>query len=263
MNGNSHFVTFSNGSPPELRDGEGLDTLVLEQEMIGNNGGLDLSKLDPEQIVGDDLYELFVPHFWNGKGKRGEEKVIELTNRYPDIKKPCSMSLSSAEELFKHMSIGYQVAHFHYILGKKHNLKGSFPRMCCGLSSRNVMLSLMEFGYPNATYAYSNSGGHGCTILPFVIERGWTRRSIKGTIVIDPTSDQLWDKPGVRNAVFLKLGKKWEYRTDWRGGADLFPDEFCSIDVVREIPNDLEKKKYSRHEAKDYFRKAFSNPVKI
>jgi len=256
--GNKRFIRLNNIAP-ELRDGFGLDTLVLEQEMVSTNGGIDLSRIDSGKISSDEYYRLFVPYFFGGSNSPDNKKILELANKYSAIISPCSMSLDSIEELSEHMSVGYQVAHFHYILGKKHNLRRSFPRMCCGMSSRSVMLSLIKSGYPNAAYAYSNRHDHGYVILPFVFEK----ENIQGTIVIDPTFDQLWDDDRKRNAVFIKLGLKWEYKTDWKNGGDLFPDRVCSIDILRKTSGNTAGIYYFHREGEKYLKKAFSNQIII
>ena len=206
-----------------------------------------------------EYYRLLVPHFFGGEDSPDEESLSQIVSKYPAITSPCSMYLDSIEELSEHMVLGYQVAHFHYILGKGYNLRGSFPSMCCGLSSRNVMMSLIELGYPNAAYAYSQKCDHGYTILPFV----FGKKKSQGTIVIDPTSDQLWLDPHDRNAVFIKMGSSWEYRTDWKDGGNLFPNRICSIDIVREKPDKFIDRSYYHVGGKKYFRKAFSNQILI
>ena len=127
------------------------------------------------------------------------------------------MIVNSTKELADHMSIGYQIAHFNYILGTQRNT--AFPNGFCGVSSRGVTLSLIKFGYPNAAYAYSKAYDHGYSILPFV----FSQADMNGIIIIDPTSDQLWDDKKLRNAVFLKLGTTWEYCTDWEREQTYFP----------------------------------------
>ncbi len=253
-----YLAELSNIGNPELKDGYKLDSLALEKEMVYNNGGIDLSNIDTEHLGPDRTYKKLVPHF-SKHGWYLKEDVLSTANKYPEIKKPCSMSLESLDELASHMATGYQVSHFHYILGRKHNLKGSFPHFCCGLSSRNVMLSLIELGYPNATYAYSDVNDHGYVLLPFVFEK----ENINGSIVIDPTYDQLWNKPAERNAVFVKLGSVWEYKTDWANKGDLYPTKSCSIATLRKIPKNLTRFRRYHRGGESFFRKAFSNPVKL
>jgi len=240
---------------PRLRDGFSLDTLVLEQEMKRNNGGVNLTRVTKDTPIDEKLCRRFVPFF----ECEDQDVIRALTSRYGEIDSPCAMIVNSEEELATHLSTAYQVAHFHYILGKKHNLKGSFPDLCCGRSSRSLMLSLMDFGYPNATYAYSNRYDHGYTLLPFVLGD----KKISGSILIDPTHDQLWDKTDIRNAVMLKLGPKWEYRNGWAHGADLFPDRICTIDIIRKIPNNISDDDLYHRDGEKSLNQAFANPVKV
>jgi len=170
------------------------------------------------------------------------------------------MSLASIDELTAHMLLAYQVSHFHYILGKREPLKGTFPYQCCGPSARSVMMSLIHFGFPNAAYGYSDNNDHGYTILPFVMES----RKIQGVVVVDPTSDQLWKTEHPRNAVFIKLGVRWEYITNWEEGADLYPDLVCSFDLLKSKPNMDISDSFEYHpDAEQYFLEAFSNPVTV
>ncbi len=252
-----NFFRLGSIAPLSLRDGFRLDTRALELEMMTNNGGVDLSRIDSSGILGDQEYRKYVPHFFTDDDSVTKEKVSSIVNKYPNITAPCSMALESIQELEECLGEGYQVAHFHYILGKKHNLKGKFPQMCCGLSSRNLMLSLIELGYPNATYAYSNCYDHGYTVLPFVLKK----ESISGTVLIDPTFDQLWKKPSARNAVFIKLGTKWEYITDWANGGNLFPDNVCAIDTLRKSPETIGWFRNYHKSGEKYFQQAFANPI--
>jgi len=243
-----------------LRDGEGLDTQVLEREMIQNNGGIDLSAQFTSSIpgMGEETFRFFVPHFKREYDNRNvrEREMSKTLRKYSQISGPCSMKVDSTDELLEHMLVGYEVAHFHYILGKKHNMRGMFPRYCCGTSSRSVALSLMDFNYPNAAYAYSHRYDHGYVILPFVM----ANESIKGSIVVDPTYDQLWNSDKGRNAVFVKLGSEWEYKTDWKKGANLFPDDISSMDIFREAGSIVDWDEGYR-DVRKYFARAFANPV--
>jgi hypothetical protein len=244
---------------PEVRDGMSLDTAVLEEEMKLYNGGIDLSTLDPEHSQGDErLFKQYVPVF-GIKDVYSTKNILKTANKYPDIDGPCAMSLKDTSELEEHMIIGYQTAHFHYILGRKHNLRGSFPRLCCGVSSLSIMMSLMTVGYPNAAYAYSKTCDHGYVILPFIIRN----ENILGSILIDPTSNQLWKAENIRNAVMIKIGTEWEYRADWQNGGNMFPDRICSIDIMRKAPEDISETAYYHKDARVYLTEAFNNPVMI
>ncbi len=241
-----------------LADGESLDTQVLEQKLRPVNGGVDLSRFNTRKLRRDEFYLRFVPHF--GADEKTDEEVLDITDKFPEIDSPCSMEVRDLEELSRHMINAYIISHFNYILGRKVNLKGSFPEFCCGISGISLMLSLIELGYPNATYVYSNKHDHAYTLLPFV----FGMNGDEGSIVIDPTSDQLYSRRvRPRNAVFIKMGSKWEYRTDWEGGADLFPDRFCSIDILRLTPEDILRHEAYYQDPQEFFITAFSNPVSV
>jgi len=266
MNSNA-FFKLKNISKPKSVNGFSLDTELLEKEMTPLNGGIDLKRLSNAvlyQIAGDDeLLRKYVPFFQTF----GMADLKKMADKYP-ISKPCAMSVDSLDELAEHMAIGYQVAHFHYILAKKHYMKKErsnqkFPDGCCGMSSMNVAMSLMSLGYPNSSYAYTSDFDHGYVVLPFVLNN----TNLKGSIIIDPTSDQLWKDRRERNAVFLRTGSKWEYRTEWRGGADLFPTRVFSIDVIK-INHNLRFDEYDDYPfyasiGGYFFQRAFDNPVKL
>ena len=251
------FAELKNACIPRIADGVSLDTRVLEEEMRGVNGGIELADLKPNHgRADDDALRQYVPHF--GVDIYKKEEISGIVDKFPAVAGPSSMVVGSADDLSEHMAVAYQLSHFHYILGKKHNLKGSFPKNCCGMSARSLMLSLIELGYPNAAYAYSTRRDHGYTLLPFVLEG----EDIKGTIVVDPTSDQLWNgQAGKRNDVFIKLGDKWEYKTDWGLRGNLFPNTICSIDILRRNPENLGNENRYHAGGTDYLRKAFSNPL--
>jgi hypothetical protein len=252
-----NFFQLKGAKIPRILPNVSLDTLVLEKEMRIHNGGIDLADIDQSNVKHLKQCQEFVPHIWEVTISKPED-VLEIVNQYPDIQGPCSMEVSSVDELASHMSTLYQIGHFHYILGKTLNFKKSFPRSCCGLSSRNVMLSLFEFGYANAAQAYSMPWDHTYILLPFV----FAAKHIKGTVVMDPTSDQQWDSQEPRNATFIKLGLTWEYITDSDNGADLYPHRVCSIDIARRYPHRLKNPEYF-HQTPEFFKIAFSNRITI
>lgn len=260
---NQRFFQLNSIHTLQLKDGAGLDALLLEKEMKKYNGGIDLSKINSIDIKDTAVYRQFVPYYYDVYASPIKEEILSLTEKYPDVVGPCSMSINSLEELYTHISIAYQISHFHYILGKRNNMRGSFPNLCCRPSSRNIQFSLMEFGYSNVACTYSKNY-HGYTILPFILEK----ENIQGTIVVDPTSDQLWSLSNKqydvkRNAVFIKLGDEWSYSCDWKDGKDLFPDYICSIDILRKNPNDVSDENNYYVGGKEYLQKAFSNPINI
>ena len=243
-----------------------LFTMFWELEIARRNGGIDsASTKSIKRINRKERRHYFrqVPHFITDRQDRNLESLERIVKRYEMIKTPCSMILDDVHDLERHILIAYQVSYAHYVLGKKNSIKDDFPSHCCGISSRSLMLSLLTFGYPNAAYAYNTVHDHGYVMLPFVI-----KHRIKGVIVIDPTSDQLWNidkKP--RNIVFVMLGDKWSYVTNWANGADLFPDEVLHIGNLKSflIGGDVELERVEKYSSngRKYLRKAFSNQIDL
>ena len=136
---------------------------------------------------------------------------------------------------------------------------GSFPENCCGVSSRNVWLSLLHFGYRNATYAAAKID-HGYVMVPFVF--GYKA----GSIIADPTSDQLWDTHKVRNHVFVMLGTSWDYKADFGAKANMFPGYVMNIGILKKVfPCDLDNlSEFKFHNnGSRYLEKAFKNSFSL
>ena len=265
---NKQFFHLNSMPAVELKDGFGLDSLVLDKEMIFHNGGIDISNLGVNKIKSIDCTypKSFFPCFDNFNDEYKKKEISKIIRKYKKIDEPCSMIINSNEELSEYMSIGYQISHFNYILGKKcvsrqnfPRLKYDFPKFFCGPSSRNLMLSLISFGFPNAAYALSQEHDHAYIILPFVLKK----EKAKGAILVDPTYEQLWNNTREKIGLFIRLGSEWEYRTDWRKGANLFPDKICSIDILRKPSTDMYDVKDYHSGGKKYLKQAFSNPVSI
>lgn len=241
---------------PSLRDGSGLQTRLLEIQMMKHNGGIDLAEVCKDTPIDRRRHNRVVPYF--GDDDLTDSQADKLTK---GLSGPYSMQVDSLEELGRHMEKAYQVSHHHYILGKKDDVKESFvfPDNSCGISAKGVMLSLLAHGYPNAVYVCSSINDHSYVTLPFVFGKG--RDSVEGMIVVDPTSDQMWDKPGRRNAVFIKLGSTWEYRTDWLNEANLYPDKACSVWTVKRSPK-LDDKQW-HYGIPTFYESTFENPIKV
>ncbi|MCX6774607.1 MAG: hypothetical protein NTY99_00775 [DPANN group archaeon] len=229
--------------------------------MARRNGGVSLSsKTSVKRAV--KKHQHLIPYFSDDEDWTGSS-LDALLKKYENITTPCSMRINDGKELAAHISTVYRTAYAHYILGKN-NMPG-FPDYCCGTSGRNVTLSLIKFGYPNAAYAYNNFHDHGYVILPFAVKNS----KLKGAIVADPTSDQMWEnlKSPPRNAVFIALGNKWDYRTGWRDGANLFPNRILNIETLRYFRrNGLRLDSYDSYKYRNgqaYLKKAFANPVNI
>lgn len=160
---------------------------------------------------------------------------------------PVCMVFENEAELHECATATYQLMYFHYFLGKHQKLKGQFPQFCCGLSARSLTLSLWESGVVAAVSAYDYIDDHAYVIIPYRI-RGSEKM---GVILADPTSDQLNIKKSerVRNVIALLPPAGWEYRTDWQGGSDLYPQlvQYSSCYGAEDV-------KYTQ-----YIKRAFSN----
>jgi hypothetical protein len=133
---------------------------------------------------------------------------------------PVSMMFEDEMDLLDCVGIVYQLMYFHYFLGRHYRLEGNFPSFCCGISSRNLTLSLWEVGIFAAISTYDDRDDHAYVIIPYQMSNG-----TNGVILADPTSDQLHRDRSkkVRNHIALLPPNGWQYRTDWRGGSDLYP----------------------------------------
>jgi hypothetical protein len=121
----------------------------------------------------------------------------------------------------------------------------------------------MEKGYSNASFFFNAYGKHSYVGLPFVF--GDNKK--KGFILIDPTSDQLFEdkKNAPRNNLFVASGDSWEYKTDWEYGQDLFPSSddksmFSNLHTLREVSM---RRSYGSRDIKEYFSSVFENPVDV
>lgn len=196
------------------------------------------------------LCETFIKRYSNSGVESGY--YPKLTKKFFGEKlKPSAMFFESTDELFKRTVFMYQFSYAHYILGKYHKMKDSFPDWCCGYSSGNVVVALWEAGIASAVRVVNHSYDHSYIIVPFILDAP----EMRGIIFIDPTSDQMFvaRKDKVRNLVRIIIGEDWEYKTDWRNGANLFPEDVCSSASFGN-----EDKNYE-----NYLRSAFQNPVVV
>jgi len=164
-----------------------------------------------------------------------------ILNKYDLVPGFCSMNIGNEEDLSAHIKNIHRASYEHYIFGKESNIGMRFPSLCCGISSRNLFLTLMEKGYPNASLLHNYDQDHVYVGLPFV----FGENEEKGFIVVDPTSDQLFNNKKIapRNNLFVAPGAKWKYETDWEGGEDLFPklrddSSFSNLHTLRDRPYD-------------------------
>jgi hypothetical protein len=187
----------------------------------------------------------------------------KILKKYEGVPEFCSMELDTIEELFEHIRKIHEISYSHYAWAKRTNLQGDFPNYCCGSSSRNVFLNLMEKGYPNSSFVSNSRQDHAYVALPFLL----SEMKSKGFIVVDPTSDQLFnDKTNApRNNLFVVFGNEWIYETDWNSGNNLYPspeDEstFANLHTLR---NQQGPFIYDKIGIEEYFEKVFLNPVKV
>jgi hypothetical protein len=229
----------------------------LELDLV-KQGKIDLENLYTYVKLGHDTlrhYRRLVPKF----SEHGFDDTNSLwgENRFEmiDLNFPCAMQLNNTQELEKHIGLAYQIANAHYVLGMKYGLKdGIFPYACCGYSSSNIAHSLISGGYFNAAIANAIND-HEYVFLPFVLGK------TQGSIIIDPTSDQLWNEgPTPRNVVFVELGTFWEYETHYSEGANLFPAAVGHLEKFSKYPF-LRFDKFI--DGIDFLETAFANPVKL
>lgn len=189
-----------------------------------------------------------------------KDRILE---KYESIPGFCSMSIDTVDELFENVRKIHEASYCHYAWAKKVNLKGEFPNYCCGISSTNVFLNLMEKGYPNSSIVSNSRFDHAYVALPFLLKE----LGSKGFVIVDPTSDQLFNdkKSAPRNNLFVVLGDKWIYKTDWKSGHNLYPSprDNSSFSNLYTLRNYLASSIYSKKGIKEYFGKVFKNPVKI
>lgn len=161
---------------------------------------------------------------------------------------PSSMFYEDGDALVKDILTIYQLSYFHYILGKRNKMKGSFPSYCCGQSSKNLITAMWEAGIVAAVIVRSNRYDHTYLAVPFVVKGG-----TEGIILVDPTSDQLINdsKKKVRNSIQILPAIGWEYRTDWRGGRNLYPEEVETSSCTD----------FSEYHYDEFIKTALANPV--
>jgi len=226
--------------------------------------GLQLSKLkNGEPINLTSRLEKILP-FREGL----EQDLAKIDNRilkkFSGVPGFNSMVVSDQKKLQEHLKIIYEISYLHYAWAKETNMQGNFPLWCCGESTDNVMLNLMNVGYPNATIFHNKRKNHAYIGLPFIL--GDERE--QGFIIIDPTSDQLFHdkKIAPRNNIFIANGSKWTYSADgWERGRNLYPSttdnsRFANLHTLRTNPSSLISEQTGMWR---YFNFVFKNPVKV
>jgi hypothetical protein len=227
-----------------------------------------------------DRHFLFEPNALRDNGVF--DTILE---RFSDKREPCAMKVKDFADLEEKVWLTYLVSHEHYAQFKKADLH--FPEKDCGYSASNMLFTLIDMGFINATYLDS-SLGHAYVALPFVMETSGEQ----GFIVNDPTSDQLWKNiPGPRNHTFVVFEDSFEYFTDFileekkhphsvhfseliADGRNLFPTNVVNwglvndsiagwFDYIYPKLSDTFEEGEDVPEAILYFREAFKNPVKV
>src|SRR3989344_276221 len=233
-----------------------LIPFTLERQVTMQNGGLDLSSKPKLKRLSEKKlkhYRELVPGF----DIRDLEDFSELGlfRGYKKIKEPCSMLLGDMPELMSKIGEIYQIAYAHYVVAA--NEKSGFPNFWCGDSGRNIAASSWVMGFLNAAYVLDDPDDHGYNAFPFTIKEPHT----EGVVIVDPTSDQLWEsRVGPRNMILVISGKEWVYKTSRSFGKDLFPTHAFHIGSLLHAD-------YFRHETEymapimEYFAEAFRNPV--
>ena len=211
---------------PKIRrniSGSNLDTVLYEHEIASRNGNLNLDNLHVDCLSDEEFahYSEIVPFRCMNNSSEVLDEVCEAALRFPD---PLAKIVKDVKELERDVLMIYQLAYAHYVLAKDGGFVEPgrvFPNKCCGPSSRDLMVCSMFYGFLNATCAiYEGGETHLYLMFPFVMQEP----NVKGVILQDPTSDQLWSGDSApRNYTAIKMGVRWKYVTEWDGGKNLFP----------------------------------------
>lgn len=192
------------------------------------------------------------------------DSILSENEHIPDY---LSMKVNDLEHLDSYMEYIYNLCYMHYVIGKEINYKSMFPFYCCGISGMNMNLTLMANGFVNSSYVYNSVDDHGYVVLPFVMGE----EEQKGYVIADPTSDQLFFNSNfnTRNLVFAVFDKKWEYRTNWKGGSNLFPKPerrfnsgYTNLAVLRKICKD-DRLNIVQPRISDLYNRVYDNSVEI
>lgn len=196
------------------------------------------------------LCKKYIPHY-NNNGYSDEEATKIKKLYFSDNLKPSAMLYKDIDDLLSNIFYLYQFSYALYILGKHYRMKSTFPENCCGMASVNLVIALWEAGIVSAVCVVNLSHDHTYISIPFTLEDSKT----EGSILLDPTSDQLFysESKKIRNNVMVKTDRNWLYRTDWRNGANLYPEI-----VAVGIPTKYEGVSYEK-----YVKEAWKNPVVV
>jgi len=249
-----------------------------EVEIARNNGNLNLADKEQLRTIPKEEQEAVFGRFkgiFTKDGDTDKEVFTRILNRYRNLPEATSLLVSSEEELQAHLKRIHSISYAHYVYGMNKNMVGTFPRKCCNLSSRNVLLGLLEEGYPMATFAESYVHNHSYNAVPFVL-----KQDRKGVIITDPTSDQLWRSLTVeppRNLTLAVPGDRWRYVSNWSLEGDLYPDGLITLTKLKEMTQSSAYKFFFKfltnvnivgdakreENPRAYFRRAFENPIPV
>lgn len=252
---------------------------AYEQEIAQRNAGLDLSAISPTNYIDPDTFEHYASLLLDCNAWDWDSPLTGIVELVESLERtePHAAEIDSPQTLQQYMLLAHQISYAHYVVGRL--MDSEFPKMFCGRSTFNVMLALWKHKLTQAIYA-SSEYDHGYVILPFVAT--YTDKPTEGCILVDPTSDQLWNYIGMpnqqeienkpRNHVSVHLGRTWEYRANWYNGKNLSPHSILDVKKLREQIEDLTregqdithknwKKMYPWLPAKEFFEQAFSNPA--
>ena len=230
---------------------------VIDSEFYDNYRNSHFVSLPPDLVmISEELCPVLIAH------ARPDTDIVEKALAATSINAPCAMEVESLEE---HIDYIDQLNAANYIRAKRFGGEGwlrQFPNLCCMLSSESILLNLYMQEYANAAIFYSNAYGHAYIGLPFIMQ------GKEGVIISDPTAEQtlLCRRPSTE--VITLWGRDWSYITNWRDGADLYPDRICSIDTLRKLHANADGRgrlpvfdDALREGVKEYFAAAYANPV--
>ncbi|MFO8016872.1 MAG: hypothetical protein R6U32_07270 [Candidatus Woesearchaeota archaeon] len=263
----------------------GIDSIVefsllphyYEEDIASKNGGLDISSRE-NVIMADSRivrhYRSMMEAYVRAEDKVPAGTARDILDENQWMQEPAAARLKNHKELERLALKAYHAMYANYVVCSADRTNKTFPLKCCGESTVNVLMMLWREGIPHAAYASNNQWDHGYVIIPFRTMR--PRK--EGTIMADPTSDQLWEDGGPRNAVsvFLKhrMTVRWQYMTDWKkhkdyeGRKNLFPDEVISMLSMHayfrehDVKEHLDFSELRTIKAEEYLKRSYDNPVR-
>ena len=231
-------------------------TSVLE-DRLDNTFGIKLA--DIENGEKSAIHEMVSENVFFTGGRRHNRKMIKerILDKYKDLTDYVAVRVESMEKLMDQIEDIYGFAYMNYAYMKGVNCKNTFPYNCCGRTSTNIFLTLMENNHPNATVFYDNIG-HVFVELSFVVGE-----KDKAFVVMDPTFEQrfYYSNNSPRNNISVYFEEEWNYYTDWSQDIDLYLDKkdskYINLGTLRKKRRWLSGEKG----IDKYFENIFSNVV--